>query len=97
MDWFVYIEHLQFVLKEFDSIAIPTDDLLIPYFQNGLRLFILTQLDKKNRNLNDWQAIVKRVINTKAKVAQQAPLLVRESDLYCPHSNRPLKNEKIKE
>lgn len=53
------MKHLQFIFKEFDNIATPTNDFLIWYFQYGLRPTVRGQLDKRNRNLDDWQVIVK--------------------------------------
>lgn len=37
MDWSAYIVYLQSILKEFDSVVAPIDDLLIPYFRDGLK------------------------------------------------------------
>lgn len=54
----------------------PTDDLLIWYFRDSMRLSIHTQLDKKNCNLDNWQAIVKQAIDVEAKAIWQTPLLV---------------------
>lgn len=36
---------------------------------------ICAQLDKKDCNLNDWQAVVKQAIDVEAKIVWQAPLL----------------------
>lgn len=41
-----------------------------------MRPFIHAKLDKKDCNLDNWQAVVKQTVDTKAKVAWQAPLLV---------------------
>ena len=37
MDWVAHLEHLQFILKEFDYLAIPNEETLIKYFYDGLR------------------------------------------------------------
>lgn len=61
-----------------------------------MKLSICTQLEEKNRNLDDWQAVVKRAADVKTKITRQAPLLAQESDSHCPHNQRYLKNKKSK-
>lgn len=80
MDWSVYLEHLQAVLKEFDVAAAPADDLLIRYFRDGLRPSIRAQMDERDRDLADWQEVIERAVDAEAKAACQAPSLAQESD-----------------
>ena len=40
LDWAVYLEQLQAVLQEFDSVAAPNKDTMTRYFRKGLRPFI---------------------------------------------------------
>lgn len=54
MDWLAHMEHLQTILKKFDGITAPTNNSLIWYFWNGLSPSICTQLDKRDRDLDDW-------------------------------------------
>lgn len=75
MDWLAHIEHLQFILKKFDDITAPTNNLLIRYFRNGLRSSIYTQLDKRDRDLDDWQAVIERAVDIEAKTAWHTPSL----------------------
>lgn len=37
INWAIHLEHLQVILKKFDTAATPNKDLLIRYFQNSLR------------------------------------------------------------
>lgn len=67
MDWSLYLEHLESVLKKFDVSTTFLNDLFIPYFRDGLQFSIRAQLDKRNRNLDDWQEIIKRFVDAKAK------------------------------
>lgn len=69
MNWSACMEHLQCVLKEFNGIATLTDNLLIWSFWDSLKLFICAQLDKKDHDLDDWQAVIEQAIDTKAKTA----------------------------
>ena len=52
LDWAAHLEHLQAVLKEFDSVAAPNDDSLIQYFREGLQSSIRAQLDAQSRDLD---------------------------------------------
>ena len=47
MDWAAYLDHLQTVLKEFNPAAIPTEEVLISYFGDGLKPFIQAQTDER--------------------------------------------------
>lgn len=62
MNWAAYLEYLQTVLKEFDLIAAPNKNVLIWYFQNGLRPSIQSQNDKRGRDLDTWQEAIKKPI-----------------------------------
>ena len=52
LDWAAYLEHLQAVLREFDSVAAPNKDTMIRYFREGLRPSIRAQLDIKDQDLD---------------------------------------------
>lgn len=56
MDWVAYVKYLQFFLKEFNNVATPFS---IWYFWDALKPFICTQIDEKNRNIDNWQAVIK--------------------------------------
>lgn len=84
MDWTAHLEYLQTVLKEFDANATPSKDFLICYFQNGLRLSTCTQMDKQDRELEDWQKVMERTIDAKTKAGRQSPFLFRESNVHYP-------------
>lgn len=77
------MKYLQSVLKKFDGVATPMDNLLIRYFWDGLRLSIRIQLDEKNRNQNDEQMVVKQAMDVVTEAAWQSLLLMRESDVRC--------------
>lgn len=76
MDWLAHMEHLQSILKKFDGITASTNNLLIRYFRNSLRPSICTQLDKKDHNLDDWQAVIERAVDIEAKTVYHTPFLV---------------------
>lgn len=66
MDWSAYIEHLQSLLKEFDSIAALIDKFLIYYFRNSPRSSIRIQLNKRDGNPNNWQTVIEQSVDAKA-------------------------------
>lgn len=92
----LYIKYFQSILKDFDSIATSIKNLLLKYWENSLRPFIYTQLDKKDRNLDNWQAVVKEVIDAKANVTRQARLLRQKSNTRCFFSHISLKHKQSK-
>lgn len=99
MDWATHLKHLQVVLKEFNAIVAPSKDLLIGYFRDGLKLSIYAQLDKKNRDLENWQDLIKQTIDTKAKVGWQPFSLLWERDTcylwyYKQMKDKESKNKK---
>lgn len=97
MDWSAYIDPLQFVLKKFDSVATSTDNLLIWYYWNALRPSICVLLNEKDRNLDNWQVVVKQAVDTKAKIAQQALLLAQKRNTQYACSYRLPKHKESKD
>lgn len=94
MDWAAHLEYLKAVLKEFDPVAAPNEDLLIRYFRDGLRPSIRAQLDEWDRDLDNWQEVIERCINAKAKAGRQASLL---TDSRCPRGHRPLRSKESRD
>ena len=52
MNWVVHLEHLQSMLKEFDSVAAFNKELLIWYFREGLWPSIQAQIDSRHQELD---------------------------------------------
>ena len=48
MDRATHLEHLQTVLREFNSAATPNKQVLIGYFYDNLRFFIQAQIDEQD-------------------------------------------------
>ena len=80
MDWAAHLEHLQTVLKEFDSAATPNDKVLICYFRDRLRSFIRAQTDERGRDLDTWEEAIKKVIDAELKAVCQPQSLMGEMD-----------------
>lgn len=93
MDQSAFIEHLQSISKEFNGFVTYTNNLIIWYFPDDFKPSIYRQLNKRNCNLDDQQAIFKGTVDAKVKAACQAFLLMQKSDTNCPHSHKPPKYE----
>lgn len=96
IDQFWHLKYLQSVLKKFDAVIAHLNNFPIQYLQNGLKLSIYAQLDKKNRDLDNWQEVIERAINTKAQIACQVLFLVKESNIHYPRSHKPMQDNKSK-
>lgn len=57
------------MLKEFDSITAPIQDLLNCSFQDNLHSFIWAQLNKYGKDFDIWDKAIEKAINTKAKTS----------------------------
>lgn len=67
----VHLQHLQVVLKEFDLVTASNKDVLICYFQKGLRASIQALIDSQNQELDFWDKVLKKAITVKAKASLQ--------------------------
>ena len=91
------MEHLQAILREFDSVAAPNDDSLIRYFREGLRPSIRAQLDARGRDLDSWDEVVEKIVDAEAKASLQLYSRTREMDSKCPQGERPVKTDDFSE
>lgn len=84
MDWITQLECLQAVLKEFDITATPNKDILIWYFQDGLKPSIHAPTQKWDWNLENWQKVIKKPIDAEVIADKAPPSLVRKKNTCCP-------------
>ena len=91
------MKQLQSVLRESDSVATPNDDSLIQYFRKSLRPFIHAQLDAQSRDLDSWNEVVEKAVDTKAKASLQLYSKTREMDSKCPQGERLVKTDDFSE
>lgn len=97
IDWAAYLEHFQAVFKEFNTNAAHSNNLLISYFQDGLRPSIRAQINEHDKNLENWPEVIKWAIDVKTKAGQQLFCLLRESNTHCLQSHRQIKDKKSKD
>ena len=90
MDWTAHMEHLQAILKEFDPIAAPNEEILIHYFRDGLCPSIWARVDNWRQDLDAWEKVVEKAIDAKATAGLQPHSMIREIDSKWPKKHRPL-------
>ena len=89
------MEHLQAVLREFDSVAAPNDDSLIQYFKESLRPSIRAQLDARGQELDSWDEVVEKAVDAEAKASLQLYSRTRKIDFKCPRGKRLVKTDNL--
>ncbi len=94
-DWAAHLEHLQAVLKEFDPVVAPSEDVLICYFRDGLRPSIRAQMDSRNRELDSWEEVLEKAIEAESKASLQSASNTRDMDARCFRGRRPAKKDEV--
>lgn len=61
------MDHLQAVLKELDTTTTSNKDFVIWYFRDGLSPSLCMQINKWDQDLENWQEVIKKTIDAKAK------------------------------
>ena len=74
-------------------MAAPNKDIMIWYFQKGLRPSIQAQLDVKDRDLDSWNKIVDKTVDAEVKGSLQALSGTKEIDSQCLWGQRPTKKD----
>ena len=82
-DWAAHLKHLLAVLQEFDPAPTPNEEIMICYFQEGLKLSVRAKLDARGRDLNSWEEAVKKAVNAEAKAMLQSSLSTCDIDSKC--------------
>ena len=93
LNWAAHLKHLQAVLREFDPAATPNEEIMIRYFQEGLRPSVRAQLDARGRDLDSWEEAVEKAVNAEAKALLQSSSSICDMDSRCPKGNRPAKKD----
>ena len=67
MDWAAHLEHLQIMLREFDSAATLNEEVLICYFYDGLKPSIQAEINKRGWDLDTWKEAIKKPLMLRLK------------------------------
>ena len=84
---------MQAVLRKFDFAAIPNEEIMIRYFQEGLRPSIQAQLDARCQELDFWKEAIEKAVNAEAKTLLQSSSNIRHMDSRYFRRNKPAKKE----
>ena len=90
LDWAAYLEYRQSILLEYDPVGATIELTILKYFQEGLKPFVLAELEYQDLELESFNQIVKKAINAKAKLALWPRSSTKEMDQNCPRDNRPV-------
>ena len=69
---------------------------MICYFRESLKPFIKVEMEQQDRKSMDFEEIVQRAVNAKAKAGRRSSTMVRESDARCPKGRHPSHNTSSK-
>ena len=79
-DWASYLKHLQFILIEFDLVAVPTESTMVRYFEKSLKQLIKAKMDQDTSYLNNYEELVAKAVRVEAKAGLWPSSYVRETD-----------------
>ena len=80
-DWASHLEHLQFILMEFDPAAASTESTMVRYFEKDLKPSIKAEIDQDATHMDDYEELVAKTLRAKAKVGLRASFYVRETHI----------------
>ena len=81
------------IFQKFDSATTPNKEIIIRFFQKGLKPSIWAKLHTRSRELDLREEIVKKAVNVEAKTLLQSASSTCNIDLRCLQENRPTKKE----
>lgn len=78
-DWVSHLEHLHITLIELNADGAPEETDLIRFFREGLK-----PLAKAQMELDSWDKLIEKTIDTKVKASPQPVSILREMNNCCP-------------
>ena len=88
-DWASYFEHLQSIFQKFDADGALKKSDLIRFFWEGLKPLVKAQMEQRGWELDSWEQLIEKAIETEAKAGLQPSFILREMDQRCHQGNRP--------
>ena len=64
----------------FDPVATPTESTIVRYFEEGLKPFIIAEMNQDVFQLDDYEELVAKAMRAKAKAGLRPSFYVRETD-----------------
>ena len=80
-NWASYLEHLLFILMEFDPTAISTESTRVRYFEKGLKPSIKAEIDQDAIHLDNYKELIAKAVRVEIKAGLQPSFYVRETDI----------------
>lgn len=67
---------------------------LICFFHKSFKPLIKSQIKQCDQKLNNWEELVQKIINTKAKASFLPPFILQKIDQYIIYSKQIVENNK---
>ena len=88
-DLAVHLKYLQSILIEFDPDCAPEEGTMIWYLREGLRPLVRVKMEQRGRKLDNFEEIVKKAVDAKAKAAFKPRSYARDTDQHFFQSSWP--------
>lgn len=82
-----YLEYLLSILMQFNSDGNSKKDAIIWYFREDVKTLVRVEIKKRNWELNSFDEIVQKTVDTEAKTAFRPRFYIRETNKYCSPGN----------
>ena len=96
LDWAAHLEHLQSILLEYNLVGALTKLTMLRYFRKGLKSSVLVELEHWDLELESFDQIVKKAVDTEAKSALRPCFSTKEIDQHYLQGNRPANSTVVK-
>ena len=89
LDWDAHLKHLQSILLEYNLVGASIKPTILRYFREGLKLFVLAELEHQDLKLESFDQMVKKAVNAEAKSALRLRSSIKKIDQHCSQGNQP--------
>ena len=89
LDCAAHLEHLQFILLEYNPVGAPTKPTILRYFREGLKPSVLAEWEHRDFELENFNQMVKKIVDTETKSALRPCSSTKKMDQNCPRGNQP--------
>ena len=76
-------------MAEFNSVITSNELIIICYFQESLKSFIKVEIKQQDQKSRNFEEIVQKTINIKAKVRLKSSIIIQNLDFCYPKSHYP--------
>lgn len=82
-DWAAHLQYLQSILLEFDTDGARKEGIMIRYFRKGFKPSIQAEIKQRGCELDSFEELVEKAVDTKAKAALMPCSYAWETDQHC--------------